>query len=521
MPRVPRYDERQVAPAPTQIPRLQPAATEETFGGGAALKTTLTAAGAVNETLQKVIIEQKRQASEAQSIEADLEYGKLSNSLQIELSKMKGKDAFGSQNVLDDTWRKKIEEIDKNLIKTDEARFLARKKAQARYLSISEWNQVRMERERQIFETETTDAYIANEETSAALNFNNPREVTASRIRQQQAFLRYADMFGLGDEQIEEGISKMNSSTTSAVIDAFIGAGDAEGAEKFYNENKETLRGGDLKRITPEYIEAQKAAVEKEKMEMEKARMDANEYPVMLRFFNREINLSEAQRLFENKTIDKAMYSWLQDKITNRNYLRLQRLQFGDPKIVNQRFTDPSVFNEIRELQDSQADRGEIKTLIKEKADGLSLEDAKYLTGITERMPKTPFEEAKDAAVKSIRSFAGRYLKTPFFYPSALSEKVKNEETERLVYDFHKRIDKEKPTPEKVMEIAEQTLKSYVSKRFPDIAKMDDLPDFVMDSKRKVNRFFDPGRKSSLKADYTVTRKEGGGFTVTPRKKEE
>ena len=217
MPVVPRYGDRKVAPEALPAPRLTPSATEETFGGGPTLEAVSTEARGVNQNIQKILIENKRQADEVAVQDADLQAGILETKLQIDSAKMLGKNAAGVPEFINEEWRNGTQEIKKSL-SNDRQKAAAQRKFSARYLNLYKTASVHMANEFQKHDTEELKNYNENAVNEAVLNYGDFDRFKLSLLQQKSSIEAYADRNGKDKNWIQSEFQDAQNKTAKSVI---------------------------------------------------------------------------------------------------------------------------------------------------------------------------------------------------------------------------------------------------------------------------------------------------------------
>jgi len=156
---VPRTPDTQVAEAPLPTVRRQPLATEETFGGGASSQAVTTAFRGLAYEGARLALASQKGAAEVKAQEIDNQAGMLETDLQVGVSKMQGKDAFGAQEYLDKTWSEATKKMVKD-IQDPYTAGLVNKKLQARYQSLYKYTQVHTATEADNYDKQTTQGSV-------------------------------------------------------------------------------------------------------------------------------------------------------------------------------------------------------------------------------------------------------------------------------------------------------------------------------------------------------------------------
>lgn len=495
-------------------PRLSPGSGDaEAFGGGASLSAVTTAGVNAADSGIKIAQQARQDADQVRFLDADLQLSKLQVQNELAAKQLRGKDAAGALDVVDAEWNKGVEQIMGGL-SSDQQRAAVSRAAAVRRSEMNKSVQMHMMDESIKLDDSTTKDYITNSQNEAALNYNNPDRVAQSLIQQEGAIIGYGKRRGQSDESIKKAIEESKSATHTNVIEAMLGAGDVEAADKYYKEHKKEIIGS---KIDGEYIKNKsKAIIQQAKFDQEKA-YDENYRIAMLDMFDRKITLSELQRRYREGILNEADYSKLESKMVKPEYL----------DAFKENYSDPVVFNEIRQAQLSGTkSKRELLEMInnasaegKLSGGGRTGDDSKYLTSMVKDTPPTDQEKLVDSQANMVRSFADRYTKAgPLDFIRSLKTMAekKAQKTESIVNEFLKRVDSQKATGERVQEIANEVIKENVNRDHPEIARLEDMPHIVVGVGGKVDRLMSADQKTKLKPRYKIVAMPA---PATPEKK--
>ncbi len=266
-------------------------------------------------------------------------------------------------------------------------------------------------------------------------------------------------------------------------------------AQYIYSGIKDTIPMGIRADIEKEIEVSTRRFIEMQKY-LREQQYDSAMRQSLLDMMDGRLSLSEAQRLYRKDILKQSDYDLIERKMVSPDYELLRTLKFSDP----------STFNAIRESQiDKSKTPGE---LLREIAAGLAdkkivSDDAKYLIERTKELPSDPIDNIILSEANNIRDFGNRYFRNEFL-GFEIGESKKEQETEKLISDFYKKVDGEKATPERVNEISKELISGFVKKRYPELSRVEDMPHVVIDVNGKIQKLINPNQKTKLKPKYRL-----------------
>jgi len=189
MPVVPRYgDEREKLRSAPAV-RFQTTASEEAFGGGQSLEVLSETAQSGVRKIGQMQLEFQAKADEVKAQDADTQLSILETDLKNGAANMRGKDAFGAPDYVDDGWRKGSEEILKGLNARQKA--IVQRSANARYSSLYGATQAHIANESLAYDNQSTKDSITAAQKQAAVDYgnwnpHNPDNLVSRSLFQQQ-----------------------------------------------------------------------------------------------------------------------------------------------------------------------------------------------------------------------------------------------------------------------------------------------------------------------------------------------
>lgn len=506
MPSVPRIDGPQVKTQAIPGVRVNTNAGDaEAFGGGQSLEALSAASRNTAQVGENIAIQARQNADEVRFLDADLQLSKLQTQNELNAKKLQGKDAAGALDYVDKEWTKGVDEVMKGL-SNNQQRAAVSRAAKVRYSEMNKSVQSHMVGEAQKLDTATTVDYVANAQNVAALNANDPSRINLSIYQQEQAIIGYGHRTGQSKENITKALQEARSGTHSAVIEALLGSGQIDAAKAYYDENKKQMIGS---KIDSEYIKAKsKGIIEQAKYEQEKA-YDENYRTAMTDLFDRRLTLSELQRRYRSGAIKESDYNTLESKLVKPEYQEA----FKDLT------SDPRAFNEIRSAQLSGSkSKREILDMIQKASDEGKLsnggkfgDDRTYLTNLTNDVPASKRDQLIDSQANTVRDFGARYAGKPSLLDyitqkdSAQGAARQAHKAESLVTEFLRRVDDQKADSERVGEIANEVMREFIKKDHPEVGRLEDLPNVIVDINGKVQRLLNPDQKTKQKPSYRIT----------------
>lgn len=495
MPTVPRVKGPSVSQEPMPGPRVTVSADEETFGGGAANRQIVSATTNLNTTLQTVLANQKQAADEVKGQDYDLQAGILQNKIEAGVRNMKGVDAAAASEYVQKEWNNGLAELDKTLKMSPEQKSYVRKAVYARTLQLNGVAQDHMAVEFDKHDEASTLAYIENARNTAAMNAGDPDKVKMGIAQQENAFLKRARRKGFDKEQITAGLADIKSDTHISVIDSLIGSGEFDMAEKYLKENRKQIVGEAAKRFDSDYVKAQKRkAQEVAKYEMEQ-RYDQNLHQTLIDDTEGNLSYSELYRRWRTGELKDTDFKAME--------ARMRSPEYGYTRLDTGASPDQGAFNAIREAQLSgEYTQGQIDRMIQAEKQ-LGPEDRKYLINQKVSVINDPKDQRIAAQAKSVADFGSRYFETGWF---GWGKKEKDAETQALVSEFYKRVDKENADGERVDEIAKEVIGTHIKKKHPEINRLEDVPHIIIGIDGKIKRLFAPEVKTKTKPMFKITR---------------
>jgi hypothetical protein len=232
-------------------------APDSAFGIGQSASAFQGATNRVLETadnfaglLQREAEKAKREADQIAVLGADQDLSAHQVHLEFDpvngFRNKRGKNAFDGQDYALKEWQRKVEEIEKSL-NNQEQKLAFKKLAASRYSDLNRSIQQHVHKERQEYDTLTTNSYIDNERDAAAKSYKTvDGKIDGQRIslglqRQQIAVYEYAERNGLPEEWVKQKIREHNSKTHRAILEQMINNGEDLVAKEYFSANRDAI----------------------------------------------------------------------------------------------------------------------------------------------------------------------------------------------------------------------------------------------------------------------------------------
>lgn len=251
MPRVPRYEERQVARQPLPTPNV-PTDVPRGAGGVTPDININRAVSALDEAYTREINrfnQSSIRAAEARmaELETRILYDKDKG-----VSTLKGRNALSARGLLEEEWKKGVGDIEKELTNTAQKEAF-RNSAAVRYASMSRTTSAHIAKEMDEYEMESALAVVENERNAAiaaavpGAKFEQVADRAGLAVAVARAALAdVADNRGLSDEARASLLAQHTSKIHALVIGRMVDNEDDIEAKKYFETVKDMLVGQDL-----------------------------------------------------------------------------------------------------------------------------------------------------------------------------------------------------------------------------------------------------------------------------------
>lgn len=250
MPKVPVYEQNQVQETGFNYATNTAKPSMETFGGGdAGISRVINDAGKV---AMQVYQQEKKRADEVALYEADAKLTKLETDLlydpKVGALNQKGKNSFDVATTTLPEYKKRSDEILAGLSSNEQKAAFERVRSE-RGSNIDRALQRHVSTESIRYDQEVTTNFVKNEQELAAKNYRDPKAVSGSLLRQEQAIRDYGRRYGLSDEETQAQLLKVKSETHENVINRLIANDQEYGAQTYVNKYKNEISADKLSRI--------------------------------------------------------------------------------------------------------------------------------------------------------------------------------------------------------------------------------------------------------------------------------
>lgn len=248
MPQVPRLSSPQVEQAALPNMRVDQTPDAAAFGLGSANRSILPAVADFAQKVKDDADEIAVKEAESKILEYEKEY--LYNP-ETGMYRKEGKDAFGLDKELNDTFDKKRADI-VNSLSNPRQKAMFDQKAEAKKSELQSQTMKHMGVQIQKYDDQVTESYIKNQQESAINSLQEPSKIYSSIQEQKSAILKYGDRHGLPTEFIMEKAKAAESTTHSGVISRMLTNGDDITAEAYFNANKDSITAKDYEQVAKE-----------------------------------------------------------------------------------------------------------------------------------------------------------------------------------------------------------------------------------------------------------------------------
>lgn len=373
MPQVPVYGEQRVQETALPDVRIGANATVDAFGGGRSADALSDATQGFEKEVSDIGQQEKSKADNLAALSFDNQLSQTQTQIQVNASKMLGRDALGAPDYVTKAWNDAITKV-QSQASNDAQKMAIARAAAARYQELNRFTQIHVGDQMQKFADNETQSYIENSRTAAVQNAFDPDKVNAEIARTTAASYELLSRKGipLDSEQaktvLQSNLSNLNKSVTQALLDKDSPT-NVQDAKAYVDSHKDQFTGQDL-------IAVQKAV---DSAETAKISMDA-------------YNSVKGMKLPTGEP-DEA---------------RMQRAIFARSDISDQRkqeiwkFVDGMNKDAVRQkaLNDQANDRTFMNTAIQARQQGASLQDALKLA---DRFGSDPYDTSlKQNAIRQI-----------------------------------------------------------------------------------------------------------------------
>lgn len=497
-----------VNPQPIPGFREQPAANETTFGGGPGLAAEdqevqkIAGSGGEIGALQRVqeaweVQRANETAVQGATARLSAVHTQLLTDPKTGLPAYRGVNAMEGQDKLWTEYQKSANEISGSLT-GDQQKAAFNTIAVKSGDSFLQQVHAHVHQELEKHDANTFDALVLNKADESGKTYGNVQALAFNNKLVDDATAARAERLGLDPQETKKFERAVKTTYHETVISQMVNDPNfMKQAKQYFN-----TYSGEMDTESRDRVRQLFDTVPKQQETAAKAAQEqfykANMRTAMLDMFDGKLTLSEAQRRFRENQLDKSDYDLLAGQLSKPDAAVMKSFLVSDPE----------TFNSIRQAQlTGSASPGEIQRMVaKGSADkDITPDDGKYLLGVNSEKPPTPRDKDIDSHASVLRDFGNRYFAETNLIGMQKNKEKTNQEAESLVNDFYTQADKTKASGEDLLKLRDQVLKTYASKRYPGLGKLDKMPDVVIDVKGHVMRLLSPDQHSALKPRYKVT----------------
>lgn len=230
--------------------RVDQQAPVEAFGGGASLTQATDASVNLAGNAKDIAVQETLKANQVAVLDAVNQAKPLATDIQVQTSKMLGKDAAAAPEVVNKSWADGTQKIRSGL-SNDAQRMAFDRHIQDTGAELYKSTQVHVAGQLQAYDDTQTTSFIENSKTRAVVNSSDP-SLVANEIEQQKAVINdWARRKGIATDS-EEYKAKMTdvlSGTHSAVLQEMLDTGKDPQAAQYLADNRANMSGSDVNRV--------------------------------------------------------------------------------------------------------------------------------------------------------------------------------------------------------------------------------------------------------------------------------
>lgn len=250
---VPTFTDPMNQVKPTDLPneRVSTSVPSDAFNTGPSAEKLSSAEMGAGKAVTDAYQEQQDRANQVAHIQMDTAASQLQTQIQVNVSKMKGQDAFGAPDYADQAWQDGISKIQDGAVGNAQKLAIAKTSAQ-RYEDLNKSVQLHVATESQSFADQTYQAGNDQARTAAVVNAGDDAQVQQNLDKQNQLFQGWAKLKGIPEDSdmYKDKLQAETSATKLEVIHQRLLSGIDDAAQKFFDDNKATMSGKDIQNAT-------------------------------------------------------------------------------------------------------------------------------------------------------------------------------------------------------------------------------------------------------------------------------
>lgn len=230
--------------------RIGADASVDAFGGGQSLTNLGDATQGVLKEASDIAGDAKQKSDQIAFMSADSQASALQNQIQINSSKMLGKDAMGAPDYAQQQWADGIQKIQEGLNNQDQQMAFSRS-ASSRWDELNKSVQVHVSGQMQAFDDNETSSYLTTSRNSAVLNSDDDDKINAELDRQKAVLSEWAARKGIPqdsaiyNEKLTDQISGTNAQVIAARLDND-SADNVANAKEYFDAHKDEMNASDV-----------------------------------------------------------------------------------------------------------------------------------------------------------------------------------------------------------------------------------------------------------------------------------
>jgi hypothetical protein len=200
---------------------------------------------------ESIMVEERKKADQLAVLDGDLKTSEFSTGILYDPEKgllnRRGKDAFGIYDEAKTAFDKHVTETEKGLA-SDTQRVAFRNRAASRWADMDGQLKRHVAAEGRKYDDAVTNSFIANEQTAAALNYQDSERVYTSIATQKAALADHARRNGLPAEWLKQKATEAENKTHADVLERMISNGQDLQAQEYFKANRDGITDPDIEK---------------------------------------------------------------------------------------------------------------------------------------------------------------------------------------------------------------------------------------------------------------------------------
>jgi hypothetical protein len=229
----------QVKPDALPTERVSVNSPADAFNAGQSAERVSAAGMNMGKDITQAYQEQKDRADQIAHIQADTAASQLQTNIQVNVSKMKGQDAFAAPAYMQQAWQDGVTKISDGL-QGDNQRIAFQRTSAQRYEDLNKSIQLHVATESQNFDDQTTQSGLNQAGTAMTVNAGDDQQIQQNLDIQKQLIDGWAQRKGipLDSDIYKDKLTAETSASKLGVIHARLQSGLDDAAQKFFDDNK-------------------------------------------------------------------------------------------------------------------------------------------------------------------------------------------------------------------------------------------------------------------------------------------